>query len=117
MTLPDRLVAELINTRTGCDHQAPGGSDRARRRTCPRCGRGVLVGLDDSIAAFTATIDPEPINCAQEFAALISGRATYRLHAHAGELRIRRRSHWQITRHPAGTVHTVTDHTCTGDRP
>lgn len=34
----------------------------ARPGTCPRCGRPVLRGLDADVAAFSVTVDAQPVN-------------------------------------------------------
>ncbi len=88
-----------------------GNTDRARPGRCPACGASVLVGLDDTVAAFRAVADPTPLDRAGEVAALLADRDTYRL-TDPPRVSLRRRDRWQITGAPADTCVVVPAHSC-----
>ena len=114
MTTPQRHVAHIINTATGLDVDTPTGRDAASVRRCPRCRALTLVGLDDTIAARPATVDPSALTRSDEAAALLSGRATYHLRRDPARNRwlIRSRDRWQIAGRPADTTLVVAEHAC-----
>ena len=88
-----------------------GHRDKGSLRRCERCGAQVIRALDDTIAAFTATADPHPIDRAGELQALLTHRDTYALTT-TPRLTLRRRDRWQITGHPADTLTVVAEHAC-----
>jgi hypothetical protein len=88
-----------------------GNSDRARPRRCPACAAPVLVGLDDTVAAFRAVADPTPLDRAGEVAALLTGRDTYQL-TDPPRVSLRRRDRWQIQGRPADTATVLPAHAC-----
>lgn len=117
MTVPDRAVAAIINTRTGQDHQTAGASDRARWQRCPDCRAWTLVGLDDHVAAITVRVDPGPLTIRDEARVLLAGRGTYTLRPVGHRLVIRHRDRWQIAGRPAGVDHVVAAHSCADYHP
>jgi hypothetical protein len=54
-------------------------SRAARLRTCPKCRRPVLVGLDAERAGMRVVADPTPITALGEAIALLSKRPTFDL--------------------------------------
>jgi hypothetical protein len=88
-----------------------GNSDRARPRRCPACNAPVLIGLDDTLAAFRAVVDPTPLDRAGEVAALLTDRDTYRL-TDPPRVSLRRRDRWQIQGRPADTTTVLPAHAC-----
>lgn len=109
MPITDEALNRMITTRSGQDFGS-GNSDRARIRRCERCGVKVIVGLDDTLAAFRAVADLTPLSRQGEAVALLLGRTTYRLHT-APRPTLRRRDRFQIaSRDWAGTV--VPEHRC-----
>ena len=105
----EQLAAHL--TAVTAQDPGSGNSDRARPRRCPACNAPVLVGLDDTICAFRAVVDPTPLDRAGEVAALITGRDTYRL-TDPPQQRLRRRDRWQILGRPADTTTVLPAHAC-----
>jgi len=88
-----------------------GEGRRGRIKTCPRCHRLVMVGLDAHRAALAATVDPYPLTALGEVEALRDERSTYSLTS--GELR--RRDRWSIPGHPpAHDLTVLAAHDCTG---
>jgi hypothetical protein len=105
----EQLAAHL--TAVTAQDPGSGNSDRARPRRCPACGASVLVGLDDTVAAFRAVADPTPLSRAGEVLALITGRDTYRL-TDPPRVSLRRRDRWQISGRPADTCVVLPAHAC-----
>jgi hypothetical protein len=105
----EQLHAHL--TAVTAQDPASGNSDRARPRHCPACNAPVLIGLDDTVAAFRAVVDPTPLDRAGEVQALITGRDTYRL-TEPPAPRLRRRDRWQILGRPADTTTVLPAHAC-----
>lgn len=101
-------VAEAIAVRTGVN--PTGITRRARAGACRRCYGRVLRGLDDDVAAFTATADPWPLTGVGELQALLQGRSTYALYGKPPSLDIR--DPWQIKGRPADTVVVLAEHRC-----
>ncbi len=108
MTTPDQYIAQAIETRTAT---TAGHRDKGPTTRCPACHAPVIRALDDSICAFTAVVDPDPLDRAGEVAALITGRDTYAL-TRTPRLTLRRRDRWQIAGRPADTLHVVAAHAC-----
>lgn len=110
--IPAPAIQTAINTRTGQDVTTATGRDGASLRRCPKCRAVVLVGLDDHVAAMTATADLDPLDPAGEAQAWLTGRATYRLMDRGPRTQLRRRDHHAIAGHPAGVVTVVAEHRC-----
>lgn len=87
------------------------GRRAAKPNTCRRCGKPVLAGPDDDIAALPAAVDPQPVDAATELLALSDGRASYNLIG--GELCYRTQQ-WHVRYAPAGvSPHPVhLEHRC-----
>lgn len=79
--------------------------------TCSTCRRIIWTGLDADVAAFTAHVDPTPLDPLAELVAILDGRRTYTLwpgRGRPGELY--HRDPW-FTDRTHGTVHA--EHRCT----
>lgn len=105
------LVTHLVST----GHLTESGvSRRARIRAC-RCGKPVLVGLDDDTCAFEVHTDPVPLNPLGEMLARLEHRATFDLRREGGGWVLDHRDHRRITARPAGTrprSDVVREHQC-----
>lgn len=44
---------------------------------CRRCRHIIITGLDNSLCAFKAEVDPTPLTAQQEYACYLTGRPTY----------------------------------------
>lgn len=93
------------------------GLDVARLETknCPRCTGVVLAGYEDDRIAGTLVVDPYRLDPGEEQAAVILGRATWRLWGMAGQWRaIRRTPRPEATPLPPASAHVVVvaDHAC-----
>jgi hypothetical protein len=108
MTTPAERVHASIEARTA---QTTGHRDKGSTTRCPACGAPVIRALDDTVAAFTAVADPDPVDRAGELTALLTGRDTYALTT-VPRLTLRRRDRWQIAGRPADTLHVVAAHAC-----
>lgn len=75
------------------------GRREAKPNTCTTCGKPVLAGPDDDIAALPAIVDPTPVDAATELRALMAGLASYNLIGH--DL-CWRSQHWHVRHAPAG---------------
>lgn len=110
--IPNHVVRHLIAQ----GHLDPNGVSRhARPRTCPKCHRLVIVGLDHDRSALVATVDPQPLAPQGELAALFDGKRTYALRANGDAYTVDMRETWNITNSPAGTksgVDVVAEHSC-----
>ncbi|NAE18305.1 hypothetical protein [Enterococcus hirae] len=100
-----------------------GYNRRASGRHCAHCHRVVLAGLDGDPCGWNAITDPYLLNPMQELAALITGRATYRIHISGSGYEIDIRTHWHIDASPAastdalGPVRVIAEHACTDGHP
>lgn len=74
--LPGWLIANLIATGR---HNPDGISRGARLTRCSDCGRPVLAGLDDDIAAWAVKCDPHEIDTRGELVALALNLRTFML--------------------------------------
>jgi len=95
------------------------GERRCREQTCRRCGRPILLGLDNDVTAMTARADPGLLSAAEELLARADGRRSYRLRRNprsGDDLWLRDR--WQIKGEPANphgglwAVRVVGEHRC-----
>lgn len=117
MSHPTWLLEHLI--RAG--HITERGiSRKARVRTCERCGRVALVGLDADVCAFEVAADPLPLSRLGEALALVEGRRTFALvRTHRGyELDARDAS--AILGRPAGATKrqdVLAEHRCSAPGP
>lgn len=96
-----------------------GISRRARAGHCRGCGRVVLRGLDDDVAAIPVATDPEPLNPLGEFLAIAIGRPTYNL-AWRGQYELDPRDSWSIRERLAGIygkAAVVVAHSCVDRMP
>lgn len=96
--IPAAALADLIATRTG-QGSNPTQRDRATWTRCRHCHAWTLTGLDNPVMALTARTDPTPLDPRTELAALLAGRATYRLHLRPHP-HLRLRDHHQIQGSP-----------------
>ena len=108
MTTAAERVHNAIEARTAT---TTGHRDRGTWRRCVVCYEPVIRALDDTVAAFTATVDPRALTRADELTALLGGRDTYALTL-TPRLTLRRRDRWQIAGHPADTLTVVAAHAC-----
>lgn len=83
----------------------------ARARTCRRCGRTILVGLDGDLCADVALADPSPLSVLGEAAALVLGRRTYSLRWASSRLELDYRSSFHIRPH-RDRLDVVAEHDC-----
>lgn len=83
----------------------------AAARLC-RCGARILAALDDDVAALPVRADPAPLDAAGELAALMQGRATFRLQHNNGKWELDRRSVFDIQQQPAEETHVLPEHKC-----
>lgn len=74
---------------------------------CHKCQAIVLTGLDHDVAAFTATVDPTPLDPRLELAAVLTGRRTYAAWPAAGgyHLEVRDEVTMEDHTHPALPAH------------
>lgn len=96
-----------------------GISRAVRARTCPRCAATILAALDDDVAALPTRVDPGPIDAAGELAAILTGRATYRIHWRTTRHELDHRDRWQIRGEPPATadrrgqpIEVLAEHRC-----
>lgn len=61
---------------------------KASRHRCPRCGASVLSAVDGDLAAEQVTVDPTPLDHADELACKIADRPTYRLRIREGRAQL-----------------------------
>lgn len=80
-----------------------GTSRKVHAELCAKCGRPILVGLDDDRCAMTARVNPWPLNALGEASALLADRATYELRRIGGEYVLDWRGAERISAHPAGS--------------
>ena len=106
--MPAWLQRHLENT--GC--WDTDGISRAVHAAYCHCGARVLRGLDAETCALPAAADPGPLDPAGEMQALITGRATFRLRHINARWEMDRRSPFDITAQPAGTVDVIAEHKC-----
>ena len=81
-------------------------SRKVTASTCPQCRQDVLAGDDADRAAFSAVVDPVPLDRGGELLAVVDGRQTYEI----ANDRLYRRDRWALRSEPRGTVVAV--HRC-----
>lgn len=98
-----------------------GVSRKVHARLCSKCGRSMLVGLDDDRCAITARVDPTPLNAVGEASALMNDRPTFALRRIGGEYVLDRREAETIAAKPAGGDNGCTEvlawHECAAQYP
>ena len=83
---------------------------KATTRTCTTCHQPTLTGLDDDACAFTATVNPYPINAREELEAVKNGKQTYTFTK--ATQRIDSRPPPNIISHPATEFIVLIEHEC-----
>lgn len=76
------------------------GRRAAHPAICPRCGKAVLAGADDDVAALPAVVDAGPVDAATELAGIAAGLNSY---AYIGGELSYRTLRWHVRHTPAGT--------------
>jgi len=96
-----------------------GVSRTARGRHCKNCGRVVIAGLDADRCAIPAIADPFILDAAGELAAVLTGRATYRLLWAGGRYELDARDQFHIAGSKPGArdglgrpVEVLASHVC-----
>ena len=123
MTATKPLPSWLVRQLEADGHIVDGATRTARSHRCPKCHTWTVIGLTPEPCSHRAVLDPSPLSCAGELAALLAGRWTYDLGVHGGRLEIEDRDSFTIAGSPAErpdayrrASDVLTTHACSGEQ-